>query len=208
MNRKQKPQVLYEKPFAEAPQQEQVIPVPMPKAPLVPLVARLTLLTDSPIETDWLVGKALMNTGLFDKTSAVDRKTGSVKYVLSCDRNSLANLMGELTFIWPKCSDATLDIGTEQQGKYITIKNITAQQTVEICKADNYNQRIRIASDLAIINDVAVTDTLKQYFARQNADSELIIPDKPVLTSSEKPDQPKSNVVSEPANLTITVIGN
>lgn len=206
LNRKQKPQVLYEKPFADVlPPQD--VAVAVPKGPSVPLIARLTLITESPIETDWLVGKALMNTGLFDKTSAVDRKTGSVKYVLSCDRNSLVNLIGELNFIWPKCSNATLEMGTEQQGKYVTINNISARQILDICKADNYNQRIRMASDLAVINEIAVADVLRNYFAQQNTDSEFLIPDKPVLTSSERTELPKTNTAAEPANFTITVIG-
>ncbi|HBG26997.1 MAG: hypothetical protein A2Y10_20220 [Planctomycetes bacterium GWF2_41_51] len=205
LNRKPKPQVLFEQPFAQAPEQD--IVVAAPKGPSVPLVAKLTLITDSPVEADWLIGKALMNTALFDKTSAVDRKTGSVKYVLSCDRNSIVSLIGELNFIWPKCSDATLQIGTEQQGKFITINNVSARQTLDICKADNYNHRLRMASDIAMINQIAVTDVLQNYLAKQNADSDFIVPNKPVLTSSEKIEKPLSDNVSEPANFTITIIG-
>lgn len=204
LSRKTKPQVLYEKPFAQAP--EQVKEVLAPKGPAVPLVARLTLVTESPVETDWLIGKALMNTALFDKTLSVDRKTGYIKYVLSCDRNSIVSLLGELNFIWPKCSGAALEVGTEQQGKYITVNNISARQTLDICKADSYNQRVRMASDIAMINQVAVTDVLKDYFAKQNADSEFIVPDKPVLTSSEKPEQIQPQDTSEPASFTITVL--
>jgi len=208
LGRKQKPQVLYEKPFPDAKTaQDEAVPVPLPKTATVPMVAKLTLFTDSPVETDWLIGKALMNTGLFDKTTAVDRKTDSVRYVLNCSRDSLVNLAQELSFIWPKCTDTTLEIGTEQTGKYITVKNITAQQTLEICKADNYNQRIRMANDMAMINNVMAPDILQKYFAQQNADSDLLVPEKPVLTSTEKTEQPKSDSTSGNVNLTITVIG-
>ncbi len=203
---RKKPQLLYEKPFAQAPEPEQVKEVPALKGPAVPLVARLTLVTESPVETDWLIGKALMNTALFDKTLSVDRKTGYIKYVLSCDRNSLVSLLGELNFIWPKCSDAALEVGTEQQGKYITVNNISARQTLDICRADTYNQRVRMASDIAMINQVAVADVLKDYLAKQNADSEFIVPDKPVLTSSENPLKTQPQETSEPASFTITVL--
>ncbi len=208
LNRKQKPQVLYEKPFADVKPAEEAVVVVLPQEILsIPIVAKLTLVTDSPVETDWLVGKALMNTGLFDKTVEIDRKTGSVKYVLSCGRSSLVNLLGELSFIWPKCTDAKLQIGTEQPGQYITVDNVTAQQALEICKADSYNQRIRMANDIAVINNAAAADVLAKYFVKQNTGSDLLMPEKPMLTSPENTQQAKSDSSGGKANLTIMVIG-
>jgi len=205
LHRKQKPQVIYEKPFANVqPAEDKQLSVK--KFPLIPLVARLTLVTSNPVEADWLVGKALMSTTLFDKTTVVDRKTGIVRYVLNCDRSSIVDLVAELNIIWPKCHDATLEIGTEQQGKYITVKNATARQTLDICKADNYNQRIRMANDLAVINEVAGADVLKSYYAQKNTDADFTIPEKPALTSSEAVEQPKSSKFSDPATITITII--
>lgn len=179
--------------------------VQIPKGPTVPLVAKLTLTTESPVETDWLIGKALMNTGLFEKASGVERKSGSVKYSISCDRKAIANLMQELAFIWPKCSDAVLEVGTEQQGKFVKIDNVSSRQALDICKADSFNQRIRIANDVAAINQSADTDILRNYFAGQTNGSELLMPDKPALTSTEK-SEPQT-VTTDPAHLTITVIG-
>jgi hypothetical protein len=208
LNRKQKPQVLYEKPFADAkPPQDEVIKVPAQNTTAVPMVVKLTLTTDSPVETDWLIGKALMNTGLFDKTAAIDRKTGSVRYVLNCSADSLVNLMGELRFIWPKCTDAKLEIGTEQAGKYITVNNVTSQQVLEICKADNYGQRIRMANDMAIINNFTAPDVLARYIAKEDVDYDLLMPEKPVLTSAEQAKQPQPADSAGQANLTIVVIG-
>jgi hypothetical protein len=208
LGRKQKPQVLYEKPFADAqPAEDKPIVVQPVKTSSVPMVAKLTLITDSPVETDWLIGKALMNTGLFDKTVAVDRKTGSVRYVLNCGERSLVNLMGELRFIWPKCSDAKLEIGTEQAGKYVAVNNITAQQVLEICKADSYGQRIRMANDMAIINNATATDVVKKYLVQEDINYDLLIPDKPVLTSAEKAEPAKSESPADQASLTIMVIG-
>ena len=208
LKRKQKTQVLCEKPFANAkPSEEAAIVVVPPKTSPVPIVARLTLFTDSPVETDWLVGKALMNTGLFDKTVEIDRKTGSVKYVLNCGRNSLVSLLGELSFVWPQCTDAKLQVGTEQAGQYVTVNNVTSQQALEICKADNYGQRIRMANDIAVINNAAATDVLAKYFAKQNTGSDFLMPEKPVLTSPEKTPQPISDSSGGKANLTIMVIG-
>jgi hypothetical protein len=208
LNRKEKPQVLYEKPFADVkPVEEAVVVVVPQKISTVPIVAKLTLVTDSPVETDWLVGKALMNTGLFDKTVEIDRKTGSVKYVLNCGRDSLVSLLGELSFIWPKCTDAKLQIGTEQAGQYVTVNNVTSQQALEICKADSYGQRMRMANDIAIINNAAAADVLAKYFAKQNTGSDLLMPEKPVLTSPEKTPQSIPDNSGGKANLTIMVIG-
>lgn len=208
MGRKQKPQVLYEKPFADAqPVEDKPIVVQPVKTSPVPMVAKLTLITESPVETDWLIGKALMNTGLFDKTVAVDRKTGSVRYVLNCGEVSLINLINELSFIWPKCSDAKLGIGTEQAGKYVCVNNITAQQVLEICKADSYGQRIRMANDMAIINNATATDVVKKYLVQEDINYDLLIPDKPVLTSAEKAEPVKSESSADQSSLTIMVIG-
>ncbi|MEN6386531.1 MAG: hypothetical protein ABFD79_15240 [Phycisphaerales bacterium] len=201
-----KSQVVIENPTAKLEPVEDKI-VELPKGPAVPLVVRLTLITESPIETDWLIGKALTSTSLFDKTSAVDRKSASVKYSLSCDRKALLGLMEELTFVWPKCEKAIMEVGTEQSGKFVTVNNITAGQMLEICKASTFTQRMRIAGDVSVINEAADTDVLRNYFARQNADSELIIADKPALTSTEKIAEPQNEISTDPANLTIMVIG-
>ncbi|PKL48228.1 MAG: hypothetical protein CVV39_04690 [Planctomycetes bacterium HGW-Planctomycetes-1] len=208
LGRKQKPQVFYEKPFADAPPAEdKPIAIKPAKVSPFPMVAKLTLTTDRPVETDWLIGKALTNTGLFDKTVAVDRKTGSVKYVLNCGEESLVSLINELSFIWPKCSDAKLEVGTEQAGKYVAVNNITAQQTLEICKADSYSQRIRMANDLAIINDSMAEDVVKKYLVQEDINYDLLIPDKPVLTSAEKTEPAKAESTAGRANFTIIVIG-
>ncbi len=206
LRRKPKPQIVtadipnIAKPVADK-------PVEIPKGPAVPLVAKLTLVTENTAELDWLVGKALMNTSLFEKTSSVERKPDYVKYSLSCDRELLAGLLNELMNIWPKCSDTIMEVGTEQPGKFVTINNISARQTMDICKADSYNLRMRIANDLAIVNQTADTDILRSYFARQNSGSELLTADKPALTSSEKPEQIQAEISTDPANLTIIVMG-
>lgn len=188
-------------------------PVEMPQGPSVPLVAKLTLVTENPIELDWLIGKALMNTSLFEKTSSVERKTDFVKYSLSCRRSALTGLLSELTSVWPKCSDVIMEVGTAQPGQFVTVNNISARQTMEICKADSYNLRMRIANDLAVVNQTSDTDILKGYFARQNSGSELLTADKPALTSTEKTEQPDETspaaqmpIPADPANLTIIVL--
>lgn len=188
-------------------------PLETPKGPAVPLIARLTLVTENPVELDWLIGKALMNTSLFEKTLSVERRTDFVKYSLSCERSALTGLLSELTSIWPKCSDTMMEVGTEQPGKFVTVNNISAQQTMDICKADSYNLRMRIANDLAVVNQTAQTDFLRSYFARQNSGSELLTADKPALTSAEKSEQTdevsqsaQTIISSDSANLTIIVM--
>jgi len=178
-------QVLYEKPFPDEkpPQQDKrIIPA---KNYDVPLVAVLTLQTESPIEVDWLVAKALTTTGLFNQTVAIDRQPGSVRYVLSCSNESVANLLAELSFVWPQCRSAKLAIGTEQAGKYITINNISAQQAMDVCRADNFSVRLRMAGDLAIINRAAA-ENIEKLYAIDNIDYEKLYSQKPALASTEK----------------------
>jgi hypothetical protein len=198
-------QVLYEKPFPDEPPPQDK-KVAQKKHYDLPLVAILTLQTDKPIEVDWLVAKALNTTGLFKQTSAIDRQSGSVRYVLKCSKTSLINLLGELSFVWPQCDNAKLDIGAEQAGKYVTIDNITAQQTMDICKADDFSVRLRMANDLAVINRTAAENIEKLYLA-DNFDYEKLIARKPALASTEKiPDanQPVDNSLT--STITIMVV--
>ena len=199
-------QVLYEKPFAEVKQPEEDKKIVTEKSRDIPLVAILTLKTNSPIEVDWFVAKALTTTNLFGRTTAIDRKAGSVRYALNCDSQSLAGLIQELSFVWPQCTETKIDVGTEQAGKYITVNNITAEQTMEICQAENFEQRIRIAGDLGIINKFTSPAVLDRLYASTSVDYDLLASQKPALTSTEK-----TQIVNQPAdtslkNATITII--
>lgn len=199
-------QILYEKPFDETKQQDdkQIVPEKVYDAPLV---AILTLKTNSPIEVDWLVAKALTTTGLFNRTAAIDRQPGSVRYVINCSTQSLVSLMQELSFIWPQCTSAKMDIGTEQAGKYITINNISARQVMEICTANSFGQRLRMANDLAVINKVTTPATTDRLYAAADINYDSLMAQKPVITSAEKTqtaEQPPDN--SKKATLTIIVI--
>jgi hypothetical protein len=199
-------QVLYEKPFADTKQQEDIKIVPQ-KTYDAPFVAILTLKTNSPIEVDWLVAKALTTTNLFSQTTAIDRQPGIVRYVVNCNNQSIVSLMQELSFIWPQCIDAKIDIGTEQTGKYITINNISTEQIMEICKAENFGQRLRIANDLAVINKLTAPAIIDRLYAAADINYDLLVTQKPALTSTEKTQiagQPLDNTKN--ATLTIIVI--
>ena len=197
-------QVLYERPFDETKQEEdkQIVPETAVDAPLV---AILTLETKSLIEVDWLVAKALTTTNLFNQTAAIDRQPGSVRYVLNCNKYSLVGLMQELSFIWPQCTNAKMDIGTEQVGKYITISNISTQQLLEICKTENFGQRLRMANDLAVINKVTSSAAINRLYAAADTDYDLLKPQKPALTSVEKT-QTASQPLDNTKNATLTII--
>ncbi len=200
--------VLYEQPFAETqpPEDKKIVPQ-MPYD--VSLVAILTLKTNNPIEVDWFVAKALTTTNLFGRTAAVDRQPGSVKYVINCDNESVAGLMQELSFIWPQCTDAKIDISTEQTGKYVTVNNISADQVMKICKAENLGQRIRMANDLAVINKITTPAITDRLYANADIDYDLLVNQKPTLTAAEKTEiAPQPSETLENATLTIIVISN
>jgi hypothetical protein len=200
-------QVLYEKPFADTKQQQDTKVVPQNYD--VPFVAILTLKTNSPIEVDWFVAKALTTTNLFSQTTAIDRRAGTVRYVINCNNQSLAGLIQELSFIWPQCTDTKIAIGTEQTGKYIAINNISAQQAMEICKAENSGQRLRIANDLAIINKFTAPAIIDRQYAAADIDYDLLVSQKPALTSTEKTQiAGQSSSDFKNATLTIIVISN
>jgi hypothetical protein len=209
MRKKSFKEVLYEKPFpnesASAPQQD--IPIIPAKGNDMPLVAVLTLETKNPIEVDWLVAKALTTTGIFNQTTAIDRQPGSVRYVINCSDESVVNLLAELSFLWPQCRSAKLDISAEQTGKYITVDNISAQQAIDICRADTYPVRLRMAGDLAIINRAAA-ENIEKFYTIDSIDYEQLYAQKPVLASAEKlPDANLPPAGDRTAAITIIVLG-
>jgi hypothetical protein len=210
MRKKTFKEVLYEKPFpneSATPAPQQDIPIIPVKGSDVPLVAVLTLETKNPIEVDWLVAKALTTTGIFNQTTAIERQPGSVRYVINCSDESVANLLAELSFVWPQCRSAKLDIGTEQAGKYITVNNISAQQALDICKADAYPVRSRMAGDLAAINRAAA-ENIEKLYAIDTIDYEQLYAQKPALASVEKsPDVNLPVTGDRTAAITIIVVG-
>lgn len=210
MRKKSFKEVLYEKPFPDESASQvaqQDIPIMPIKGNDVPLVAVLTLETKNPIEVDWLVAKAMTTTGIFNQTTAIDRQPGSVKYVINCSDESAANLLAELSFVWPQCRSTKLDIGTEQTGKYITINNVSAQQALEICKAEAYPVRIRIAGDIAVINRAAA-ENIEKFYAINTIDYERLYAQKPALTSAENlPDANLPAAGDRTAVITIIVVG-
>ncbi|MHB0946138.1 MAG: anti-sigma factor family protein [Sedimentisphaerales bacterium] len=212
MRKKSLKETLYEKPFPDedesAPQAvRQNIPITPVRGNDVPLVAVLTLETRNPIEVDWLVAKAMTTTGIFNQTTAIDRQPGSVKYVINCSNESAANLLAELSFLWPQCSNAKLDIGEEQAGKYITINNISTPQALEICKAEAYPVRIKLAGDIAAANRAAA-ENIEKIYAIDGIDYEQLYTQKPALASAEKsPDANLPTIGDRTAVITIIVVG-
>ncbi|MGA2914555.1 MAG: hypothetical protein ABSE89_00805 [Sedimentisphaerales bacterium] len=197
-------QVLYEKPFAEPPVEDKKIVAVKPID--IPFVAILTLKTNNPIEVDWLVAKALTTTNLFSRTTAIDRQAKNVRYAINCDNQSLANLVQELSFVWPQCTETKIDIGTEQMGKYITVSNISAEQAMEICKAEDFGQRMRIAADLGIINKFTSPDMLDRLYAAKSIDYDSLISQKPIITSTEKIQSASLPADDNTKNATLTII--
>jgi hypothetical protein len=212
MRKKTFKEALYEKPFPDesvssAPAPKQDIPITPVKGNDVPLVAVLTLETQNPIEVDWLVAKALTTTGIFNQTTAIDRQPGSVRYVINCSNESVVNLLTELSFVWPQCRNAKLDLGTEQVGKYITVNNISVKQALDICKADAYSARLRTAGDAVIINRAA-DENIEKLYAIDGIDYEQLYTQKPVLASAEKlPDANLPTTGDRTAVITIIVLG-
>jgi len=201
-----KTEILYERPFADI-QTVEYKKVTSQYSSRVPLAAKLVFDTSAPIEADTFVGKAIMNRQLFAYVSLIDRRAGSISYVIDCDRPDLINLIQDMKFLWQSSKYVTLKVGTDNFGRYITLDNTTASQAVEIFAADNYSQRIRMAKDLAVINQLQPNNPLKSYAKISDIDYNLLIPDKPVLTSPQGSgkSQAKSTLI-DPANLTIVIV--
>ena len=191
------------------PEPATAIPTPRPAQ----FAGRLELETDSFIQVDASVSKAIADNDLIDCTSLM-RQPDRAEYILACSRKGLESLLADLEIVWHKFDSATLLVYTDTFGQQIAVNAVTADQIIQIASQDNLQRSIHVAKDFAALNNVAELlpgkDVLTAIDART---ADLIttprIP-KPVLTAWPKTIKKPTGQLKTDAkvSLAITVVAD
>lgn len=133
-------------------------PTPMGPPPTVAVMpgfeGRLELSAGAVTEVAAFISKAIDEGGL---SACVDVRTLKDKnvYALSCGREELNVLLGDLAGIWDRLTSATLFVPTEPFGSQIAVRAVTPEQIDIVVNQENQKMVIEVAKDFAVLNNMA-----------------------------------------------------
>jgi len=190
---------------------------PAPEKPAARMVAasgfsgRLELKTSALNAVDAFIKSAIDDNGL-SVTINPERRQGRRVYSFSCSREGLNSLLADLDNIWSKLDSATLFVNTEVFGVQTVVDAVTTKQIAEIAGQDNSEQRIGLAKDFAVLNNMAEhmpdKDIRVAIEAGKSDLTEQLRVLKPVLTESQKSVKKPADQVQEKQKVRLTIILN
>jgi hypothetical protein len=99
------------------------IVTPEKTAPLPGFRARLELKTSDMVAVDAVINKAIEDKGIL-RLGGRDKGV----YALSCSREAMNLLLGDLNSVWPSFDSATLFVETKTPGGQVVVENVNAEQ--------------------------------------------------------------------------------
>lgn len=133
-------------------------PTPMGPPPTVAVMpgfeGRLELGAGAFTEVAAFVSKAIDESGLSACVDVRSLKDKNV-YALSCSREDLNVLLGDLAGIWDRFTSATLFVQTEPFGSQVAVHAVTAEQIGKVVNQESREVGIEVAKDLAVLNNMA-----------------------------------------------------
>lgn len=173
------------------------------------LEARLEINTKDISSVDAFVSRVIGDNNVSQYTRFDEQKNRKV-CSFNCSGPDLASILEEMGNIWDRFESSTLFVGTNRFGQEIKINAVTAGEILDIVNQDGYENRIKLAKELAALNDTSGLLPEKNALAAfQNRTENLTNIPKPVLTSSQKAvktDEGKTKD-SEKIHLTIIITG-
>jgi hypothetical protein len=186
-------------------------PGPAPSIVAAEFYGRLVLKTGDFVRVDASVNRAIEDNGLLDYISPTPRSLGEKgEYALGCSREALSLLLADLGNIWQKLGSATLFVETNQFGEQIVVNAVNAKQIAEIVKQDSLKERIEVAKNFALLNNMAELLPGKELFAAINGESPGLIASPPPRLTSHKAIKklPSQIEDSQKVHLAIVVVGS
>jgi len=181
---------------------------PKPHPTAIPFDGALELKATNFVAVDAFINRAIKDNNRLDCSIAQTLPNEST-YILSGDPKAFALLMTDLESIWSEINSATLFVETDRFANPIVIDRVNTTQITEILKRNTLDERIKVARDFAILNNIAGLLPAKNVLAAINDTTEAMITiPKPVLTSNEKTAlKPAGSTQQEPGkvNLTLTI---
>ena len=163
--------------------------------------------------TDFAAVDAFVNKLLIEspwlRFDTAKEKLGRSVYRVVCSRKGLETLISDLAPAWTKFDSATLIVHSGI-GEYVAVESVQPEQIGKIVNQDTPDERIKLAKDFAVLNDIEQLSHAVQMLALANRDyPELTNIPRPVLTSGEKrADMPRDASDRVRVDLTIIVTGH
>jgi len=192
-----------------------VPPQTAPKTPAADMFAssgfsgRLELETSALNAVDAFIKSAIDDNGL-SASITPERRQGRHVYSLSCSREGLSLLLADLDNIWSKLDSATLFVNTEIFGVQTVVDAVTTKQIAEIAGQDNYEQRIKLAKDFAVLNNMTEHMPDKEIRLAIKAGKSDLTEQwrvlKPVLTESQRSVKKPADQAQDKQTIHLTII--
>ncbi len=167
---------------------------------------RLILTTRDVVAAEAFVKKAIETSGIVRQDVMKDAKTGGT-YFVSCSRERLSSLLGDLETIWSRFDSATLVVAGQGGGEAVVIEGVNVSQIERIAQADAVDVRYRLAKEFATVNAVEEMMPARGFLvATESGESGLLSIPRPVLTGGEETSKQPAEQ-GGPVQLTIIVAG-
>jgi hypothetical protein len=192
--------------------------IPRQTAPVKPAIrmvaasgfsGRLELKTNAINAVDAFIKSAIDDNGLSASINP-ERRQGRRTYSLTCSREGLNSLLADLDNIWSELDSATLFVDTEVFGVQTEVDAVTTKQIAEIAGRDGAEQRIELAKDYAVLNNITEHLPDKEIRVAIEAGKSDLTEQwrvlKPVLTGTQKSIKKPADQIQEKQNVRLTII--
>ena len=156
--------------------------VETPQTVLAKFNGRLELKTAEFKGMDASINRAVAENGIVECTG-VERLGDRTTYVLTCGRKGLNRLLGRMDKDWARLDSATLFVETDAFDQPVVVSAVTTDQITEITTQTTPENTVRVAKDLALVNNVAAQLRSRAVLVASNKAADLIGIDRPRLTS-------------------------
>jgi len=144
--------------------------------------------------------RAIRDNGLSDCFVPAAEGSNSV-YRLTCSREDLNALLGDLQDTWDRFVSRTLSVETDRFAEQVLIRSVTLRQIAELVSQNSLDKRVELAKDIALSN------WIEQLMPGRYIpdESELVMP-KPILASGGEPEMKSPDDVEESEKVQLTVV--
>jgi len=153
-----------------------------PRIMLAKFNGRLELKTAEFKEMDAFMDRAVAENGMV-RCAGIERLGDKTTYLLTCGRKGLNRLLERLDKNWARLDSATLFVETDIFDAPVAVDAVTTDQITEITTQTTSQDTVRVAKDLALLNDV--TEQLRSRAVLLASGPDRIGVDRPVITGRE-----------------------
>lgn len=151
-------------------------------------VYSLNLTTTDFAGVDSFINK-LLDESIWVKYQSAKSQPDQSIYRVYCSKEALEDLMTNLTPVWSRFDSATLVVNNDDTAEQVAVEQVRPEQVADIAKQGTNTERIRLARDFAVNNDIHRLLPQEKILAMGNNISPepgLTSIPRPVLTSADK----------------------